>query len=246
MAKSTGYECPHLAVFFNLQPFYSSSVKYSRERPVLKYLQSVLPLRLETKFYTKAKVQAISSSVFFNLYVFRQQGHAVAYLVEVLCYKPEGRGFNTRWGYFDFFSLPSSSSRTMALWSSQALIEMSTRNLLGGGGRKADNLTGVCEPIVQCGSLDVSQTYGPPRPVTGAAWRFFFFAFRQQRRQKVLNSLVIYKYRKHTEKVALSSKTSDLYSGGAQIVSRSEHILSRPRYFYGFLQSFQANVWIVP
>jgi hypothetical protein len=26
----------------------------------------------------------------------RQQGHAVAYLVEALCYKPEGRGFESR------------------------------------------------------------------------------------------------------------------------------------------------------
>jgi hypothetical protein len=51
----------------------------------------------------------------------------------------------------DFFSLPSPSSRTMALGSTQPLTEMSTRNLPGGIGRqtrKADKLTAICEPIV--------------------------------------------------------------------------------------------------
>jgi hypothetical protein len=39
----------------------------------------------------------------------------------------------------------------MALGSTQPLIEMSTRNLLGDKGRPtrmADNLTAICEPIV--------------------------------------------------------------------------------------------------
>jgi hypothetical protein len=40
---------------------------------------------------------------------------------------------------------------TMALWSTQPLTEMSTRNLPGGKerpARRADNLTAICDPIV--------------------------------------------------------------------------------------------------
>jgi hypothetical protein len=54
-------------------------------------------------------------------------------------------------GVIGFFSWPNPSSRTMALWSSQPLTEMSTRNVPGGKGRpapKADNLSAIYEPIV--------------------------------------------------------------------------------------------------
>jgi hypothetical protein len=69
------------------------------------------------------------------------KGHTVAQLVEALCYKPKGRGFDSQ-----FFNLPNSSSRTMALVSTQPLTEVSTRNLPGGKGRpahKSDNLPAI-------------------------------------------------------------------------------------------------------
>ena len=57
-----------------------------------------------------------TSCTLYTLYSHRGR-HAVAQLVETLRYKPEGRGFDSRWCHWIFFHWHNPSGRTMALGS---------------------------------------------------------------------------------------------------------------------------------
>jgi hypothetical protein len=81
---------------------------------------SVISLRFLGKKYRHVGFITLSLDYVAMLFQFRS-----------LCYKPEGRGFESRWGGF-FFNWPNPSSRTMALVSTQPLTEMSTRKIPGG------------------------------------------------------------------------------------------------------------------
>jgi hypothetical protein len=79
-----------------------------------------------------------------------RRGHAIAYLVETLCYKPEGRVFDSWWGHW-IFQLTSSFQPHYYPGVDSASNRNEYQESSWGKGRpacKADNLTAICEPIV--------------------------------------------------------------------------------------------------
>jgi hypothetical protein len=85
---------------------------------------------------------------------------------------------------------------------------MSTRDLFWGGkgwpASRADNLTVTCEPNIfrKCGSLDVSESYVPSRPVTGIASTSNFSGGKK---------LIITTAKSHTQKTELLQPLEEIY-----------------------------------
>jgi hypothetical protein len=95
----------------------------------------------------------------------RRVGHAVAQLVETLRYKPEGRGFGSRWCHWDFSLTSFRPHYGPGVDSASNRNEYQVYFL---GVRKAYNLTTfMCQLSWNLGASNFWNPQGPSRPVMG-------------------------------------------------------------------------------
>jgi hypothetical protein len=101
--------------------------------------------------------------------VYEARGGAV---VEALRYKLEGRGINSQWFHFNI-SLTNTCGRTMALGSTQPLIEISTRNVSRGKGDRYLELTTLPPSSADCLKNWEPQPPGTLKACNGIALRLY-------------------------------------------------------------------------
>ena len=112
-------------------------------------------------------VLSLFAKTYFYLTLLSHEGHAVAQLVEALRYKPEGRGFDSRWCHCNF-----SSTQSFQPQYGPGVDSASNRNeyqeyILGGKGGRCVGLTTLPPSCADCLEIWEPQPPGTLRVCPG-------------------------------------------------------------------------------
>ena len=155
--------CSH----FSLYCFISLSmviIKGSNKR--WQYAKEIICLL----FWCHTYVKGVTCHTFKQIYrrfpdtVFPVKGHAVAQLVEALCYKPEGHGFDSRWCHWNFSLTSSFHPHYGPVVNSASNRNRYQEYFLGGLGGRCVRLTIYhlhVPSVLKSGSLNLLEPSGP-------------------------------------------------------------------------------------
>jgi len=124
----------------------------------------------ESLYRRQWREQNIFPFYFTGLYT--ETGDRCSTVVKVLCYKSDGRWFDSSWCHWNFSLTYNPSDRTMALGSNQKWVPGVFPGVKGGRCVRLKTLPPSCAVVMKSGNLNFLEPSGPLQACNGTALLF--------------------------------------------------------------------------